>query len=552
MSEQPNGQCFTGRSLSPGLAQGITFVHRDVTVLPNEQYDIEASEVNGELERLENGMMRINADLTKLAIRVEKEMDAKLASIFEAHRMMLNDASLREELRKEIKNELVSASSAVKTVFRRWERRFRSMEAEIARGKADDVADLGRRLLSSLAGINAHALEKLPLGSVLVARRLLPSDTFFLGRRSAVAAILESGGPSSHAALFAREIGLPCVTGIQNAVNLIPSGVKALVNADCGEVTINPSDEQAAKFQRKLSVHRETGAKARERARERAVTRDGVEITVLANVGCREDTMDAMDNGAEGIGLYRIEQIYLTRQIPPLVDELVAEIRRTLEPAKKAPVCVRLLNVGADKQLPYLQSMKESNPSLGRRGIRFLRYFPDLLQTQIEALLRLSAEFDLRVLVPMVTMPEDIAAVRSIMTEIASRCQFSALPKLGALIETPAAALSANVLAAGSDFFSVGTNDLTQYAFAADRENAAVDAYFDNAHEVVFRLIKAIHDDAPGTSLGVCGELAGRHQCTERLLQCGVQSLSVAPHLVPIVKQAVRESNCGIEAKHEH
>jgi phosphoenolpyruvate-protein phosphotransferase len=533
---------LTGRSLSPGLAQGITFVHRDVAVLPSEHYDIEMSQVDGELDRLENAMTTITADLTALTSRVEKEMDAKLASIFEAHQMMLNDATLKEELRNEIRNELVSAGSAVRTVFRRWERRFRSMEAEIAREKGDDVTDLGRRLLSSLAGIGAHALEKLPLGSVLVARRLLPSDTLFLGRRSAAAAILESGGPSSHAALFAREIGLPCVTGIQNATERISSGIMVLVDANCGEVIVDPSDEQVATFQRKLHIHAETGAKAREQARERAVTRDGVAVTVLANVGCREDTLDAMNNGAEGIGLYRIEQIYLMRQIPPLVSDLVTEMRRTLEPAGKAPVCVRLLDIGADKQLPYLQSMKESNPSLGRRGIRFLRYFPDLLHTQLEALSRLACDFDIRVLVPMVTIPEDMEAVRKMFIETAAQCRLPRLPQLGALLETPAAALSASALACSSDFFSIGTNDLTQYTFAADRENSAVDAYFDDAHEVIFRMIKTIHDDAPETPIAVCGELAARHQHVERLLQCGVRILSVAPHLIPTVKQAVRES----------
>lgn len=544
MSEQPHNQCLTGRGLSPGLAQGITFIHVDVSDLPSEHYDIEAHEVDRELARLDKAMTRIATDLTILTSQVEKEMDATLASIFEAHSMMLNDASLKEELRKEIKNEMVSASSAVRTVFRRWERRFRSMEAEIARQKGDDIADLRRRLMSSLAGIRSHALENLPPGSVLVARRLLPSDTICLGRRSAAAAILESGGPSSHAALFAREIGLPCVTGIPNVINLIPSGAKVIVDADCGEVIISPTDAQLDSFQRKVSTHREAGAKARAGALERAITCDGVEIKVLANVGCREDTLDAMDNGAEGIGLYRIEQVYLMRQTPPSVDELVAEVRRTLEPAGKTPVVVRLLDIGADKQLPYLESMKESNPSLGRRGIRFLRYFPDLLQTQVEALARLSSEFDLRVLVPMVTLPEDMAAVRTMLVETAAKCHLSNVPKIGALVETPAAALSAHMLAATSDFFSIGTNDLTQYVFAADRENAAVDAYFDDTHEVVFRLIQAIHDDAPETPLAVCGELAGRRQHVERLLQCGVRSLSVAPHLVPAVKQAVRESSC--------
>ena len=241
MTEQPSTQHFTGRILSSGLAQGVTFVHRDVMALPNEDYDIESGEIDGELERLENAIRRITADLTTLISRVEKEMDAKLAGIFEAHRMMLNNAALTEELRQEIRSELVSADTAVKTVFRRWERRFRSMEKEIARQKGDDIVDLGRRLLSSLAGIRAHALEKLPLGSVLVAKRLLPSDTFFLGRRSAAAAILESGGPSSHAALFAREIGLPCVTGIENATDLVHTGVPALVDAEIGEIIINPS-----------------------------------------------------------------------------------------------------------------------------------------------------------------------------------------------------------------------------------------------------------------------------------------------------------------------
>ena len=546
MPEQPKSLCLTGKGLSPGLAQGITFVYRGVLTFPGEHYDIESHEVESELERLRIATETVAADLTTLTTRVEKEMDTELAGIFEAHRVMLSDPTLVEEIHKEIRGEMVSASTAVRTVFRRWERRFRSMEAEIAKQKGDDINDLGRRMLTSLAGIRTHGLEKLPQGSVLVAKRLLPSDTIFLGRRSAAAAILESGGTSSHAALFAREIGLPCVTGIQNVTNVLPTDALTLVDADCGKIIINPNDEQKAAFQQKLSLYRKTSDKARQRVHERALTRDGIPISVVANVACREDTLDAMANGAEGIGLYRIEQIYLARQTPPLVNELVAEIQRTLEPAGKAPVCVRLLDIGADKQLPYLQNMTESNPSLGRRGIRFLRYFPDLLQTQIEALSSLSTHFDIRILVPMVTTPEDMSAVRKVLIETASKCQLHTPPKLGALIETPAAALSAGDLAPYSDFFSIGTNDLTQYAFAADRENAAVDAYFDDAHEVIFRLIQTIHSDTPNTPLSVCGELAGHHQHIERLLQCGIRSLSVAPHFIPTIKQAVRESSCGL------
>jgi phosphoenolpyruvate-protein kinase (PTS system EI component) len=262
-------------------------------------------------------------------------------------------------------------------------------------------------------------------------------------------------------------------------------------------------------------------------------------------VGCEEDTKQAISNGAEGVGLYRVEQAYLGRVTPPSVDELLDEMRRTLQPATGRSVNVRLLDIGADKPLPFLGFMAETNPALGRRGIRLLREYPELLKTQLRAILALSREFDVRILVPMVTLAEDVAEVKNCLTQLGSDPGAPVLPRLGAMIETPGAALSTREIARHVDFLSFGTNDLTQYAFAADRENAAVERYFKDAADAIFRLIKLAHDDVPDVSLSVCGELAGRPEHVPRLLQCGVRTLSVAPPLIPIIKEAVRNALCA-------
>jgi phosphoenolpyruvate-protein kinase (PTS system EI component) len=451
---------------------------------------------------------------------------------------------LRAELKKEILDNLVTASSAVKTVFLRWEKRFLLMESQIARDKGDDMRDISIRLSNALAGITVHPLDEIPRGSVFVTSRLLPSDTVFLSGRSVSAILLEYGSTGSHAALFAREMGLPCISGISNILTTAPNGALALVDADIGTITIRPQEKQKLTFRRKVDDNEHAQHLARQHARGPAVTKDDVTISVLANVGCSDDTERAVLNGADGVGLYRMERAYLGRVVPPNTDELLTEMRQTLEAAKGRTVCVRLLDLGTDKPLPFMKFLAETNPSLGRRGIRLLREYPVLLKTSLRAILELSREFDVRILVPMVTLPDDVAAVKVYLTQLGSELQMPSLPELGAMIETPAAALSAREIGRYVDFLSFGTNDLTQYAFAADRENAAVEQYFNDAAEVIFRLLGLTHDDVPDVPLSVCGELAGRPEHIPRLLQCGIRTLSVAPPLIPIVKETIRNSLC--------
>jgi phosphoenolpyruvate-protein phosphotransferase len=545
MSDEKTSKTLSGKVLSPGLGRGKAFVYRDDLKRFDEFYDIEDSQVEEERNRFEVAVTEISGDLEDLASRVHKEIHASLSDVFRAHAVMVADTSLKAEVHKEIRDELVSAGSAVRTVFRRWERRFGSMEAEVARQKAEDMHDLARRLVLSLAGVRAHSLEHMPDGNVLVATRLLPSDTIFLARHKTAAAILEVGGAASHAALFAHEIGLPCVAGIPKVVDEVMPGELALVDADKGEVIINPNQGQERLFHAKGQRRKRAGAKARAHALEPATTTDGRTISVLANVGTVQDTQEAVANGADGIGLFRIERVYLGRQDPPDAAELLEEIRNTIQPAKGLPVYVRLLDVGADKPLPFLEDQRESNPALGCRGIRFLLKYPELLQRQLDALLQLSSDFDLHVLVPMVTLPFDIQRVKQLLIDAASRTNTAHLPKLGAMIEIPAAALAAPDIVKHADFLSIGTNDLTQYSFAADRENPAVDGYFDDTHDVIFRLLRILHEDVPQVPLSVCGELATRTRATAKLLKCGVTSLSVAPPSIPAVKEAIRKCEAG-------
>ncbi len=537
-----------GIAISPGLAEGPVHIHDDLRGPLDVPEDDGRHDADGELSRLDVATIRISDDLFALATRVAKEIDSRLAGVFESHQLILKDPSLRDELRNEIVGNLTNAGSAVKTVFLRWEKRFLLMESQIARDKGDDIRDVSLRLRNALAGITVNPLELIPAGSVLATSRLLPSDTVFLAGRSIAAVLLEHGSFGSHAALFAREMGLPCVSGLRNLTATVPAGAPVLVDADTGTVTIRPRERQKAVFRKKVLDKKRAGQLARRRALGPAVTRDGVRIPVLANVGCRADTERAMFNGAEGVGLYRMEQAYLGRIVPPGSDELLGEMRQTLEAARGCPVCVRLLDIGADKPLPFLGFLAETNPSLGRRGIRLLREYPELLRTHLLAVLELAREFDVRVLVPMVALAEDVAVVREVLTRLGSELRLSSLPELGAMIETPAAALSAREIARHADFLSFGTNDLTQYAFAADRENAAVEGYLNDAAEVIFRLLRLTHGDVPDVPLALCGELAGRPEHVARLLQCGIRTLSVAPPLIPMVKEAIRDSWCTAPA----
>ncbi len=533
---------IAGRILAPGLVIGGAFVYREPTEAHAEPDDIERHQIAEELRRLDRAMGTVREDLRVSAHRIEADTDAKLAAIFQAHEAMLQDPSLQQEIRAAVEGELISAAQALARVFRRWERKFREMAQPAQQQTAEDLADLRRRLLREMTGVKTTALEKMPSGRVLVARRLLPSDTVALPRRAVTGIVLEFGGPGSHAALLAEALGIPTVAQIPNAREIIADDDVLIVDGFRGEIVVNPDAATHTRYTEEIEGAQARSAELKRLARQPACTRDGTKIAVLANVGCREDVSTAVENAADGVGLYRLEQFYLSRKTPPTAVELLADLREMFAPLQGKPITVRLLDLGGDKPLPFLKLPPEDNPFLGRRGVRLLLRYPDLLDTQLQALWQFAREHDVRILVPMVTLAEEMAQVRTRFAAVAKDAGQNAPPPLGAMIETPAAALSVADIVAYADFLSIGTNDLTQYTMAAGRENPLVSEYFREDHPAVLRLVRIVVEEAGRVPVAVCGELARQFDAVPTLLKLGIRSLSVAPPLVPGVKEAVRQA----------
>lgn len=540
---QTTQKTLCGVSIAPGMARGTTFVYRDILHRDYELYDIEEHQIDEEHQRIKQAIDEVRQDLHLSAIRVKEELNTELAQIFQSQETILSDAQLGEEIGKVLRQDLVNAEHVIQRVLRRWERRFREMEDAVLSQRAEDIADLNRRLLRALRGIHAHALENLPDNTVLVAKRLLPSDTVYLSRQSTAAVVVECGGTGSHAALLTRALGIPAVGQIPDVLRHLQSDELALVDGSNGTVVIAPNKQTRTTFERQMQAYQVYVTKAKQQSQLPAITIDGRQIEVLANIGCREDAERAFEDGADGIGLYRIENVYLAQKVLPSEQELFDALKHAVQPAGDNPVTVRLLDVGGDKELPFLSLPAETDPTLGRRGIRLLLDYPELLKTQLKVMLRLAQRFDLRILVPMVTLAEEMQQVRQLLHEIAAPLGFGTFPLLGAMLETPAAALCVTHLIAYSDFFSIGTNDLTQYTMAASRENPRVSRYFRDSHPAVMSLLRHIVQHSSHTSVSVCGELAGNLDEQITLLSIGIRSLSVPPPLVSLVKEKIRTIN---------
>jgi phosphoenolpyruvate-protein phosphotransferase len=544
-TEPGKGEMVTliGTGVSPGLAKGKAFVYIDVLQRDSELYAIDRAQISEEQARIDKAIDDVRHSLTIDAKQIEHKLGRHSADIFLAQEAMLLDATVVDELKKILEAELINAEQVVRTVFRLLARRFRDMNNEVLRERGDDIDDLSRRLLLSLAGIHAHSLENLPANTVLVARRLLPSDTVFLSRSSTVAVLAEFAGPAAHAALLARELGIPCVGGIPGLLQLVHTGDALLVDGTEGTALINPDSQALQGYESALyegRTRRETMARANTMGR--TVSLDGIEVTVMANVRSREDVERAVEHGTDGIGLFRTEPFFLAAKHFPSDKEFAEFLLDSLDPARGMHINVRLLDIGADKNPIYLRLPPEPDPFLGRRGVRVLREYPDLLEAQLRAVLGVSQQFRIGILVPMVTTENDVFLVARRLHELAVEMGVRRLPRLGAMIETPAAALSIPVLKKHLDFFSIGSNDLTQYTMAAGRENPMVTEYFIDDHPTVLRLIELIVRESGDTPVSLCGELAGRIEVIPRLLSAGLRSLSVSAALVPDVKNAIRHS----------
>jgi phosphoenolpyruvate-protein phosphotransferase len=529
-----------GTRISPGLASGTVWVAGDILDCSAEMHRIEPHQVDAEMERVRRAFVQVEAELEESARRVSEQIDPSLAEIFRAHRLMLEGLLSSNEFEEELRGSLTSAADAVKRVFRRWEAKFAAIQDETLRQRADDILDLARRVLRQLEGADAFGLAAMPAGSVLVTQRLLPSDVVALSPRDVKAIVVESLGQGSHAALLTREKGIPTLAGLPGLLSQIRSGDEALVDAFREALIISPNPSTRRDFEQRLEAYRASLFTCKGQCRKPAITRDGQKISVEANLAPHASVEAVVENGADGVGLFRIEQLYFARELPPSEEELFSELQHLIAPLREKPVTIRLLDIGGDKAIPSLRLPFESNPLLGRRGVRLLLDYPQLARTQLKSLLRLSQAQDIRILVPMVTLERDMQQMRELLVTVAHEMGIQKLPPLGAMIETPAAALTVGQIARHADFLSVGTNDLTQYTLVAGRDDATVSNYYEDTHPSMLRLLGIIIAEASGKPVTICGEMAGRGEVIPMLMEIGFRALSISPPLIPTTKELIR------------
>jgi len=536
---------LSGRGIAPGLGMGHGWVVGDVLKFSGAPEVIDQQDIDGELLRLQHSFEEALAQLDQYAKRIEAEFDSTLAGVFRAHGEMLRDLFASGEFEREIRASLLSAEAVVRRVLKRWYQKFKALENPLFRQRADDVLDLGRNIIRRLRGDQDTGLKAIPEHSILVVERLLPSDVVLLPKSKVMAIVVESLGQGSHAALLAREKAIPTITDIPGILSLVTNETELLVDGFRGTLVVAPQSATRTDFQARMEQWRATLVRCKAACRQPARTLDGQLISVEANIGVHDDVELALANGADGVGLLRIEQLYFARPMPPTEEELCSELNRLITPLGNRPVTIRLLDIGGDKPLPYVGLPPTSNPALGRRGVRLLLDYAQLVRTQIGAILSLSQEHSLRVLIPMVTLENDIQRMRETFEAVSAEKRLARRPEFGAMIETPAAALAVPALLKHVDFFCVGTNDLTQYTLAAARDDASVNDYYLDSHESIMRLLSIVLADAGQRPVTLCGELAGREALVPRLLEMGFRALSVAPTVIPTTKATIRGVDIG-------
>lgn len=531
---------FEGTGVTPLSATGTAVWYRPEVSLElpdiSEQTEIDPEE---ELTRFETAREQALTDLQKKREGVADRVGEDEAEVFDAHMQFVKDPQIEDGVSAEI-SEGKLAEHAVKKTFERHIEQLESMDGTMAE-RADDLRDVRDRLLSILLGIERVSLADLPAGSVVLAERLTPSDTAQLDPEHIAGFATITGGRTSHAAIIARSLAIPAVVGLGNALDDIEDGTELLVDGKNGRVVPDPTDELKESASEELAV---------DVIPESVSTTDNVHIEVAANVGTDVEIEPASDRGADGIGLYRTEFLFLDRESPPDEDEQVETYQDALVEFPGERVVFRTLDVGGDKQIPYLDLPAEDNPFLGERGIRrSLGPDMDLFETQLRALLRAAGsatEGDLAIMFPLVSTAEEVLEAKAILGRIEDDLEAEGLAHaysdIGIMVETPAAVLLADSLADHVDFFSIGTNDLTQYVMAAERGNERVASLGDYRHPAVLRAIDETVRGAAGNDcwVGMCGEMAGDAQLTELLVGLGLEELSMSAFSIPAVKEAVR------------
>ena len=540
-----------GEIASTGVARGAALMCACAEHVTVPRRVISEAEAKEEMEKLDAAISEAEKDLLDLQQEVQLRVGDQAAQIFAAHISLLRDPSLRKEVRMRCLNEKVNVEAAVEGAVDHLASLFVEMESPYFRERAADLRDIGKRLLGVLNIGQPSANPTFSDESVIVTRELLPSVVAQLDHQAIRGLIVEKGGQTAHATILARELGIPLLINVPDATKRIRGGERLIVDGLAGRVFINPKPPILREYDRleaDLHAHRTALEGLVELP---AVTRDGAQIKLCANIGKTADaTAAAAALNADGIGLYRTEFVFLVQDHFPSEDEQYRIYRTTADHSKPREVVVRLLDIGGDKPLHYFPLALEANPSLGLRGTRLLLAHPEILRPQLRAILRLSATHPVSILLPMVSGVEDLRAIKAAIerekASLAAEGQpFNPRVSVGAMIETPSAAITVGRLAQEADFLSIGTNDLVQYLLTTDRTSGSMASYYEPLHPAVLQVLASLATAAKekDKSVSICGEMAGNPAYTPLLLGLGFRSFSVHPGELLEVKNAIRSTS---------
>lgn len=534
---------YTGKSVYKGTAIGEIRVLKKKDSLVKR---VHIDDVEAELTRLEGAKQQTLAQLQSLYEKALQEVGEANAAIFEVHQMMLEDEDYQDAILGMIRNEEVNAEYAVAVTGDNFAEMFANMDDEYMQARSADVKDISNRLVENLSGeeqMDWNTMEP----SIIVADDLTPSETVQMDKKKILAFVTVHGSTNSHTAILARMMNIPALIGVPLPLEELHSGTQAIVDGKNGVIYLEPDATQIAKAEEAQKQEKEQqNLLATYKGRE-SVTKSGKKIHLYANIGSVSDVAYVLENDAEGIGLFRSEFLYLGRDALPDETEQFNAYRQVLQMMAGKKVIIRTLDIGADKNADYLELGHEDNPAMGYRAIRICLEQPDIFKTQLRALLRAAKFGNLSIMYPMITSVEEVMSIKEIVKEVEKELQEENLPYVipeqGIMIETPAAVMISAELAEHVDFFSIGTNDLTQYTLAIDRQNSRLDRFYNPHHEAVLRMIQMTIDGAHkhGKWVGICGELGADTTLTEKFITMGIDELSVSPSMVLGVRSKICE-----------
>lgn len=536
-------QYFQGKSVYKGIVMG------PVAVLKKNDYQVKRARIEdpeAEVKRVKEAVEVSKKQLGRLYDKAVREVGEASAAIFEVHQMMLEDEDYLESMENMIRTELVNAEYAAAATGDNFAEMFAAMDDEYMKARSADVKDISERLVRNLSGEGDNDLSSME-PSVIVADDLSPSETVQMDKEKILAFVTVHGSTNSHTAILARMMNIPALIGVPMDLNSLKTGMMAVVDGFSGQVIFEPEEDVQKETEKRMQEEAEKQKLLEELKGKENITPDGRKINIYANIGSVGDLGYVMENDAGGIGLFRSEFLYLGRNDFQTEEEQFQAYKQAVQTMAGKKVIIRTLDIGADKQVEYFNLGKEENPALGYRAIRICLKQPEIFKAQLRALFRAAVYGNLSVMYPMITSTEEVEKIYAIVAEVEEELKKQEvqykIPEQGIMIETPAAVMISDRLAEMVDFFSIGTNDLTQYTLAIDRQNEQLDDFYNAHHEAVLRMIRMVVENAHkcGKWAGICGELGADLTLTEQFVRMGVDELSVAPSMILKLRKIVRE-----------